>query len=133
MLNAATLNLDLINKDPFLLFFGTFYIVLGCSIFLAQKPWKEFMALFIQHDSLSLVLGILTLPISLFVIVFYNNWVDLASTILMVTGYIGLAKALILLLRPNWVQQFLQVDFVRKWLWLDAVSGIALGLAMLVL
>ncbi len=131
--NMAQINLDLINTDPFLLFFGTFYIVLGCSIFLAVKPWKEFMHLFIEHDALSLVLGVLCLPISLFVIVFYNDWEGLGSVILMVTGYIGLLKALLLLLRPNWMQSFMRIEFVQKWLWLDALSGIVLGTAMLVL
>lgn len=122
-----------VNTDPFLLFFGTLYIVLGLSMLLAEKQWRDFMALFIASDSLSLVLGAITLPISLFIVVFYNNWLEIASIILMVLGYMGIVKSLILLLRPVWVQKFLKIGFVQKWLWLDGLSGIVLGTAMLVL
>ncbi len=124
---------ELVNADPFLLFFGTFYIVLGLSIFLAAKHWQDFIKLFIENDSLSLVIGIMTLPISLFVVFFYDNWETLASTILMVLGYIGLAKALILLLRPSIIQNFLNRGMIQKYLWLDGISGIILGAAMLLL
>lgn len=130
ILNTAA---TFINTDPFLLFFGSFYFVLGLSMFFAAQHWKEFVYLFIQHDSLSLVLGIMTLPISLFVIIFYNDWSTLASTVLMVMGYIGLIKAVILLLRPGWIQSFLNKGTVNKYLWLDGVSGIILGAGMLVL
>ena len=124
---------DFVNTDPFLLFFGTFYIVLGLSIFLAAKHWQEFIKLFIENDSLSLVIGIMTLPISLFVVFFYDNWESLASTILMVLGYIGLVKALMLLLRPSLLQGFLDRGIIQKYLWLDGLSGVILGAAMLLL
>ena len=123
----------LLNTDPFLVFFGSFYIVLGLSVFFAKKPWEEFISLLIQHDALSLILGILVLPISLFIIVFYNNWDGLAPTVLMVIGYIGFVKAVTLLLWPKVFQNFLRTEFVRKWMWLDGVSGIVLGLSMLLL
>lgn len=124
---------DFINTDPFLLFFGGFYLVLGLSCFLATKPWQDFIELFIKNDALSLIMGILVLPIALFIVVFYNNWDTLASTILMVIGYIAFLKALVLLLKPSLFQNFLKKDFVQKWLWLDGLSGMALGVAMLVL
>ena len=124
---------NLINTDPFLLFFGTFYLVLGLSIFFASKSWHDFVKLFVENDSLSLVMGVLTLPISLFVVVFYDNWDGIAPTILMVLGYIGLLKAAVLLLRPKWVQKYLNMGFVQKYLWLDGVSGIVLGVALLIL
>jgi len=122
-----------LNTDPFLLFFGGFYLVLGLSCFFARKPWEEFIALFVDNDALSLVMGILILPISLAIIAFYNNWDTLASTILMVLGWIGLMKALVLLMRPGLIQGFVKKEFVRKWLWLDGISGIILGAAMLLL
>ena len=125
--------MDLINNDPFLLFFGSFYIVLGLSIFLAAKHWQDFIALFIQNESLSLILGILTLPISLFIVVFYNNWEGLAPTVLMVLGYIGLLKSLVLLLRPSLMQNFLNKGFIQKHLWVDGLSGVILGAALLLL
>ena len=124
---------DFINTDPFLVFFGSFYIVLGLSVFFARKPWQEFISLMIENDALSLILGILVLPIALFIVIFYNNWESLASIVLMVVGYIGFLKAVVLLLWPKIFQKFLKRDFVRKWLWLDGISGILLGLAMLVL
>lgn len=124
---------NLINTDPFLLFFGSFYLVLGLSMFFASKHWQEFVKLFIEHESLSLVLGILSLPISLFIVVFYDNWETLGSTILMVLGFIGLLKSLVMLLRPAWVQGFLGKGYIQKYLWLDGLSGIILGVAMLVL
>ena len=128
---------DFINTDPFLLFFGSFYAVLGLSIFLSAKHWHEFIALFVENDALSLVLGVLSLPISLFVVVFYNNWESLASIILMVLGYVSLVKALALLLRPAWIQNFLKIGlqkgYIQQYLWLDGLSGVALGGAMLVL
>ncbi|MCB1651558.1 MAG: hypothetical protein KDI46_05835 [Alphaproteobacteria bacterium] len=124
---------NMLNNDPFLLFFGTFYVVIGLSIFLAQKPWRDFIELFIENDSLSLVLGILTLPISLFIIFFYNNWDGIGPTALMVLGYIGLLKALILLLRPKWMQNFLGTGYIQKYLWIDGLSGILLGAGLLLL
>lgn len=127
------MQIDFINTDPFLVFFGGFYLVLGLSVFFAKKPWNEFIDLLIQHDALSLILGILVLPISLFIIVFYNNWENLASIVLMVIGYIGFIKAVILLLWPKLFQNFLRQKFVRKWMWLDGISGMVLGLCMLVL
>lgn len=130
MIDLTTLTL---NTDPFLLFFGSFYLVIGLSIFFANDQWKEFIKLFAQHDSLSLVLGVLTLPISLFIVVFYDNWDTLASTILMIMGYIGLVKAAILLLWPKMLQKFVGKQFVQKYIWLDGLSGVILGAAMLLL
>ncbi len=123
----------LINTDPFLIFFGTFYLVLGLSMFFASKHWHEFVKLFIENESLSLVLGVLSLPISLFIVVFYDDWSTLGSTILMVLGYIGLLKSFVLLLRPGWVQSFLGKGYIQRYLWLDGISGIVLGVAMLLL
>jgi len=122
-----------LNTDPFLLFFGTFYLVLGVSCFFARKPWEEFIALFVDNDALSLVMGILILPISLSIIAFYNSWDTLASIILMVIGWLALAKSLTLLMRPSIIQGLLKKEFVHKWLWLDGLSGILLGLALLLL
>jgi hypothetical protein len=133
MMDQATDFMSIVNKDPFLLFFGTFYLILGASILTSTKHWQEFIALFIKHEALPLVFGVLSLPISLFVVVFYNDWAGMGSTILMILGYLGLLKALLLLMRPAWVQSWVSRDFVNKWLWLDGLSGIVLGLAMLLL
>lgn len=122
-----------LNEDPFLQFFGCFYIVIGLSAWLAPKSWEDFIDLFIENDTLSLIMGILVLPISLFIIFFYDNWDTLGSVILMMIGYLGLLKAIVLLMRPGIVQSVLKKDFVRKWLWLDGLSGVALGFALLVL
>lgn len=122
-----------INHDPFLLFFGGFYLVLGFSCFFAREAWQDFAALFVDNDALSLVMGILILPISLSVIAFYWNWETIGSTVLMVSGIFAFVKAVILLMHPKFIQGFVKKEFVRKWLWLDGVSGISLGLAMLVL
>ena len=122
-----------VNTDPFLLFFGSFYMVLGLSCFFAKEHWEEFIKLFVDNDTLSLVMGIFVLPISLFIIVFYDNWESLASIILMVIGYMGFLKALFLLLRPKAFQKLLSKRFVQKWLWLDGISGILIGGAMLLL
>ena len=119
--------------SQFLLFFGSFYIVLGLSAFLSPKSWDDFIDLFVENDALSLVMGFLVLPISLSIIFFFDNWDTLASTIVMVIGYLAFLKALALLLRPSLMQAILKKDFVRKWLWLDGLSGIALGIAILVL
>lgn len=127
------MTLDFINTDPFLLFFGGFYLVLGFSCFFARDAWEEFAALFVDNDALSLVFGILILPIALSVIAFYNNWESLASIILMVVGWLAFFKSVVLLMRPSLIQNFVKKEFVRKWLWLDGLSGIALGVAMLVL
>lgn len=121
------------TDDPFLLFFGAFYFVLGVSCFFARKAWEDFVALFVDNDALSLVMGILILPVSLSIIVFYWNWETLGATILMAVGFLAFAKALMLLMRPSLLQGFVQKEFVRKWLWLDGLSGIVLGTAMLVL
>ena len=121
------------TEDPFLLFFGGFYLVLGFSCFFARRAWQEFAALFVDNDALSLIMGILILPISLSIIAFYWNWETIGSTVLMVTGILAFLKALALLMRPSLIQGFVKKDFVRKWLWLDGLSGIVLGLTMLVL
>ena len=125
--------ITLINDDQFLLFFGTFYIVLGTSFIFAKNQWREFITLFVQYDALSLFIGVISLPIALFIIVFYNDWSTLASTILMVIGYLGLVKAMLLLLCPGVLQNVLRKQFVQKWMWLDGLSGVALGFALLVL
>ncbi len=124
---------NVINTDPFLLFFGTFYIIMGLSFIFAKEQWEEFMDLFVKHDAISLFLGIVILPISLSIILFYNNWDPLGSTILMALGYVGVVKAFILLLRPAILQSFVKKEFVQKWMWLDGVSGVTLGAAILVL
>lgn len=124
---------DHVASDPFLQFFGCFFIVLGASAWLSPKSWEDFIDLFIENDALSLIMGILTLPIALFIIFFYNDWSTLGSTVLMVIGYISLLKALALLVRPAIFQTVLKKDFVRKWLWLDGISGVLLGLALLLL
>jgi len=129
MINLA----ELVNTDPFLLFFGSFYLVIGLSVFFAADAWKEFIALFVKNDAISLIMGILTLPIALFIVVFYNYWGDLASSILMVMGYITLFKSVALLLRPSFFQGFLNKGVTERYLWLDGLSGIILGGAMLVL
>ena len=89
---------DALNTDPFLLFFGSFYIILGLSFIFAKTQWKEFIALFVEYDALSLFLGVIVLPISLFIIMFYNNWDTIGSIILMVIGYLGFAKSILLLI-----------------------------------
>ena len=124
---------NIVNTDPFLLFFGTFYIVLGLSCVFAQQQWEEFIALFVKHDSLSLFLGVIVLPISLFIVFFYNNWDTIGATVLMVLGYMGLVKAVLLLMRPRIFQNLLNKEFVQQRLWLDAVSGLVLGGIMLFL
>lgn len=133
MIDLSKLEFGFINTDPFLLFFGSFYIVLGMSAFLARKPWEDFIDLLIESDAVNLVMGILVLPVSLFIIVFYNNWSGVAPVILMVIGYLAFLKALVLLLRPAIIQKFLSWSFVRKWIWLDGISGVVLGAALLVL
>ena len=125
--------IDLINTDPFLLFFGTFYTIIGLSMFFASKAWLDFIRLFIEHESISLILGIMTLPIALFIVFFYNDWSSLASTFLMVMGYTSLIKAMILLLRPSMLQDFLKKGYLKKYLWVDGLSGVVLGIAMLAL
>ncbi len=126
--------ISLLNADdPFLLFFGSFYMVLGFSFVFAKEQWEEFMGLFIKHDSLSLFLGVLILPISLSIVLFYNIWDPIGSTVLMVLGYMGIIKAFLLLLRPSVLQGMLSKRFVQKWMWLDGVSGVALGASMLFL
>lgn len=124
---------NFLNTEPFLLFFGGFYLVIGLSCFFARKPWEDFISLFVDNDSLSLVMGIMILPISLSIIAFYNNWETLAATILMVLGWLGFIKAMVLLMRPSLIQSFVKNEFVRKWLWLDGISGIVLGGAILLL
>ncbi len=125
--------IDLLNTDPFLLFFGTFYLVLGFSCFFAKQAWQDFADLFVENEALSLIMGIIVLPISLFIVVFYNDWSSLASTILMIIGYMALLKALILLVKPCVMQAILRKDFVRQWIWLDGVAGMLLGLSLLFL
>lgn len=120
-----------VNTDPFLLFFGSFYVILGLSCVFAKEQWEEFIKLFVKHDSLSLFLGVLVLPISLFIVFFYNDWNTIGSTVLMVLGYMGLVKSVLMLLRPSIFQNILKKEFVQQWLWLDAVSGIVLGGIML--
>ena len=78
-------------------------------------------------------MGIIVLPIALFIVVFYNDWSSVASTVLMVIGYMALLKALILLVKPCIMQAILKRDFVRKWIWLDGIAGMLLGLALLFL
>ena len=124
---------SLINTDPFLLFFGTFYIVMGLSFIFAKEQWEEFIDLFVQHDAISLFLGIVILPISLSIVLFYNNWEPVGSTILMVLGYMGVIKSLMLLLRPSIMQNIVKKEFVQKWMWLDGLSGVVLGGAMIAL
>lgn len=126
---TSQLNVD----DPFLLFFGSFYLTLGFSCFFARKAWQEFAELFVDNDALSLVMGILILPISLSIMAFYQNWETIGSTILMVVGILAFLKAVALLMHPSFIQGFVRKEFVRKWLWLDGLSGIILGLSMLLL
>ena len=123
----------LVNTDPFLLFFGSFFIVIGFSAFTTPKSWNEFIDLFVENDVLSLVMGVFMLPISLSIIVFYNSWDPFASLVLMVIGYLAFVKTLILLLKPKLIQSALNTQFVRKWIWLDGVSGILLGGVLLFL
>ena len=133
MPDFTSLNLDFINTDPFLIFFGTFYIILGVSAFLAKRSWEEAIVLFQENRALHLMTGVMMLPISLFIIVFYNDWSTIGSTVLMVIGYLCLIKALLMLIKPKKVQNFLRFGFVQKWLWLDGLSGILIGLALLIL
>lgn len=132
-MDLSNIDFTAVNTDPFLIFFGAFYVVLGSSAFLAKDSWEEALKLFQESRALNLMLGILILPISLFIIVFYDNWSSIGSTVLMVIGYIALAKALFMLTQPKRVQGFLKVRFVQKWLWLDGISGILIGLALLLL
>ncbi|MCK5284020.1 MAG: hypothetical protein KAJ86_00385, partial [Alphaproteobacteria bacterium] len=108
ILSEALNNIGFVNSEPFLLFFGSFYIVLGLSAFLSPKSWEDFIDLFIENDALSLMIGILVLPISLSIIFFFNDWDTLSSTIVMVIGYLLFLKALALLLCPSLLQFILK-------------------------
>lgn len=136
ILGAITLYIDpivqYINVDePFLLFFGSFFFVLGMSCFFARETWQEFASLFVNNDALSLVMGIMILPISLSILTFFWSWDTLGAQVLMGIGIITLIKSILLLTRPSILQGFVQKEFVRKWLWLDGLSGIVLGSVML--
>jgi|GEM_PF-1542253 len=133
MSELLNINLSFINNDQFLLFFGSFYVIIGLSLFLAGGTWREFIDLFIKHDAISFIFGVFTLPIGLFIVVFYDNWDGLASTILMIMGYISILKALLMFLYPSLLQKFLNKGYIHKYLWLDGLSGLILGVAMLVL
>ena len=125
--------LAMINQDPFLLFFGSFYIGLGLSIILSADIWREFIKLYTDNDSISLVMGIMTLPISLFIIVFFNSWDGNAASLLMIIGYIGFLKALALMLRPSLMQKVAECECYTKHLWSFGVLGVAIGGALLIL
>jgi hypothetical protein len=122
---------NVVNTDPFLLFFGGFYIVLGVSAFLAKDAWREVFRLFQENAALNLMMGVVLMPIALSIIVFYNNWDTLSSVVLMVLGCLTLIMAVLMLLCPKVVQSFLRRDFVQKWLWLDGLSGVVLGVTLL--
>jgi hypothetical protein len=124
--------MNLINVDPFLVFFGSFYLVIGLSVFFATKAWTDFLKLFAENDAVSLILGVITLPISLFIVVFYNNWNGIGPSLLMVLGCIGLLKALALLLKPSLLQNIVRKK-VAKPMWLCGVLTIAIGVALLIL
>jgi len=122
---------NMVNTDPFLLFFGCFFFILGLSVFTTRECWEEYLDILRSNTGVCLMNGIFTLPIALFIIFFYDNWDWLAPGALMIVGYIGLLKALVMLLRPQIMQKFLKLNIVRKLLWLDGVSGMILGAILL--
>jgi hypothetical protein len=124
---------DFVNTDPFLVFFGSFYLVMGLSVFFARKPWEEFMGLFAQNDAVSLIMGIITLPISLFIVVFYNDWVGAGSKILMVIGYLGILKALLFLLNPAKAQALLEKCRTFVPFWAHGLLAMLIGVALITL
>lgn len=123
----------MVNIDPFLVFFGSFYIVLGLSLFCTPKAWRDFIKLFQENDAVSLILGIIMLPISLFIIVFYNDWEGTASKILMLIGYLGLFKSLFLLMWPAQMQRIAKNEKLLGPLWLYGILAIGIGGALIVL
>lgn len=125
--------INFINTDPFLVFFGSLYLVMGLSVFFARAAWEEFMALFAQNNAVNLIAGIITLPIALFIVVFYNDWNGTASIILMVIGYLGLLKSFLLLLQPSLAQSMVRKYQTMKPSWTQGCLAIAIGLALLIL
>lgn len=126
--------INIVNTDPFLVFFGSFYLVLGLSVFFANKAWSDFIKLYAQNDAVSLISGIITLPIALFIVVFYEGWdTGIAAKILVVIGYLALLKALVLLLKPDWIRKLVQNDKMIKPLWLRGLIAAGVGVALIVL
>jgi hypothetical protein len=122
---------NLITVDPFLVFFGSFYLVIGLSVFFAADAWKDFLKIFAENDAVSLILGVIILPISLFIVVFYNNWGAAGSKLLMVLGILGLIKALALLLKPSLLQGIVKKKIIKPMI--CGLVTIAVGIALLVL
>lgn len=122
------------NSDPFLIFFGLFYIIIGLSNLIIPKAWDDFIAVFGKNETtISVATGLLMLPLGLFIVVFYNNWTGFASALLMVIGYIILIKACMLLSVPGLVQKMAEKKIMVPPVWLRGVFALAIGLALLLL
>lgn len=125
---------DLINTDPFLLFFGTFFLVMGLSIFFAADAWKEYTKMLGENKALLLIGGVINLPVGLFIVMFYNSWDGLASSLLMIVGIISLLKAIALLTKPEQIQKLLRDGkLTLKPFWLQGLPALVIGAGLLVL
>ncbi len=123
-----------INTDPFLLFFGCFFLVMGISIFSSARAWQEYLTLLSKSKALLLVGGVMNLPIGLFIVTFYNNWNGLAETVLMAIGIMALIKAIVLLTKPDFMQKLLVHDKLTiKPFWVNGAISVVVGLILLLL
>lgn len=120
-----------VNTDPFLLFFGSFFVILGFSVFFAKKAWEDFLDIFSKYSAVPLIIGFMALPISLFIIFFYSDWSTMASTILMAIGYLVFVKSVVFMVFPAFVQGLVDKDAIIKPFWLRGVIAIVLGTALL--
>ena len=126
--------LDIINTDPYLLFGGCFFLVMGLSIFFAGPAWQEYMSLLSKSKALLLIGGVVNLPIGLFILMFYNKWDGIAEVILMVVGILALIKSLALLAKPDMVQKLLSDKKLSlKPFWIHGVISLVVGIALIVL
>lgn len=123
-----------VNNDPFLLFFGGFFLVMGVSIFFSKEAWEEYLDMLSKSKALLLIGGVINLPIGLFIVTFYNNWNGLAETVLMAVGILALVKSVILLTKPDYMQKLLATDKLTiKPFWMNGVAASVVGAILLVL
>lgn len=124
---------ELVNTDPFLLFFGSFFVILGFSVFFAKQAWEDFLDIFSKYSAVPLIIGFMALPVSLFIIFFFNNWETLASTVLMAIGYLVFVKSVVFMVFPEFVQGLVKKEALIKPFWLRGVIAVALGASLLIL
>lgn len=123
---------DMITDDPYLKFFGLFYLVAAASLMITPKSWHVLIERIAEDRGTCLLMGLITLMFSLVILVIHDDWESSTGhLILSIIGVLVFIKSLFYLLAPGIMQKMAGCSCMRSYLWFYGFIAASIGIILL--